>query len=433
MHNTRGRLFVLALLFLGACGQREVILPGERFDIRGDGAPVTSNSVPIRLSAPVNHSQWTHRAGSATHSIQHPAFAASPVQIWAGDIGEGADRRHRITADPVAAQGRVFTLDSRATVAATSTAGARLWSRDLTPATDNPNDASGGGLALDADQLFVTTGFGELISLNVATGVENWRQKLEAPATGAPTISDGLVYVVSRDSRVWAIDANSGRVRWQLAGAPSPSGIVGGAGPAVGPKLAVFPFGSAQLVATLPKGGLRLWGGSVSGSRLGKAYANVSDVTGDPVIRGNVIFAGNPSGRTVAIDAVTGERIWTAPDGATGPVWIDGGSLFLVSDQAELVRLNVKTGARVWAVGLPKLVPTRSAKRARDVYAHFGPVLAGGQLWVASSDGYLRSFDPVNGSLARQIELPKGAATRPIVVNGVLYVVNQAGQLLAFR
>jgi len=101
--------------------------------------------------------------------------------------------------------------------------------------------------------------------------------------------------------------------------------------------------------------------------------------------------------------------------------------------EAELIRLNARTGARIWGTQLPDIVPQRRQRRERDVYAHFGPVLAGARLWVASSDGMLRAFDPVDGLLAYETVLGGGAATRPIVVDGVMYVVNADGQLLAFR
>jgi len=52
---------------------------------------------------------------------------------------------------------------------------------------------------------------------------------------------------------------------------------------------------------------------------------------------------------------------------------------------------------------------------------------------VASSDGALRQFDPANGALLAQSELPGGAASNPVVANGTLYVVTKRGQLLAFR
>ncbi len=432
-----GLISLAAVIVLASCGNRDVVLPGERLDIRepfGAATGIPENrSVKINLSRQVNHSSWTHRAGNAAHKIQHPAFSASPAQIWAAAIGQGNGRKHRITADPVASSGRIFTVDSRALVTATSTSGATLWSRDMTPAGDKEDDASGGGLAIVGDQLFVTTGFGELAALNPADGSVIWQQQLEAPATGAPTVADGLIYVVTRDNRAWAINASDGRVRWQLGGAPSVTGIVGGSAPAVGNGMVLFPFGSAQLAAAFPKGGLQIWRSSVAGARLGQAYAQLSDVTGDPVISGKTIYAGNSSGRTVAFDATTGDAKWSTNEGAAGPVWVDGGSVFLVSDRAELVRLNASTGARIWGAQLPDFVPMRNERRQRDVFAHFGPVLAGGVLWVASGDGNLRGFNPVDGSLANVTILPGGATTRPIVVDGVMYIVNGDGQLLAFR
>ncbi len=432
-----GALMVLAALVLSACAERDVILPGERLDVRtpfnGEGATVENRAKPIRLGKAVRNDAWPQRAGSAENRIRQPAFSVAPQLAWAAPIGEGNDRRHRITADPVSAGGRVFTLDSRATVSAFSLEGAPVWSRDLTPPGENPDDASGGGLAVAGGRLFVTTGFGELVALDAATGAVNWRQRLDAPAAGAPTLASGTVFVVTRDSRAIAVDAANGRELWQLQGVPSPAGVVGGAAPAVSGRLVIFPLPSTELVAAFRRGGMQVWSGSVAGGRLGRAYARISDVTGDPVVKGQVVYAGNSSGRTVALDLTTGEPVWSAPEGATGPVWVEGGSVFLVSDRAELVRLDARNGRRIWAAELPDFVPARNQRRLRDVYANYGPVLAGGRLWVASGDGRLRGFDPVDGRLSASVELPGGAATRPIVVRGTMYVVSRDGQLLAFR
>ena len=68
-----------------------------------------------------------------------------------------------------------------------------------------------------------------------------------------------------------------------------------------------------------------------------------------------------------------------------------------------------------------------------SIHAHYGPVLAGGRLHVASSDGMLRSFDPASGALVGQAQIPGGAATAPVVAGQTLYVVSRDGQLHAFR
>jgi outer membrane protein assembly factor BamB len=106
----------------------------------------------------------------------------------------------------------------------------------------------------------------------------------------------------------------------------------------------------------------------------------------------------------------------------------------MVNDLNELVRLDRDTGESIWRTTLPDFVETGSfLRKGRTVYAHFGPIMAGNRLVVASSDGQLRSFDPTSGALLGSVALPGGAASAPAIANGVLYVVNKNGQLLAFR
>lgn len=458
MRLSSSLVFLAAFAVVASCGQREKPLPGERLDLRalGPGAAADpldptaavapaqdegtarspdagpNRALPISLPAARVNADWTHRNGSPLHRITHPALSAAPQRVWSANIGAGNSRKARITADPVVAGGRVFTLDAQARVTATSTNGATLWTRDLTPASDRQGDASGGALAFGAGQLFVTSGFGTLSALDPATGGEIWVQELDAVATGAPTVVGDLVYVAARDSRAWAIRTDNGRIEWQLPATPTQSVMQGGAGPAVTDRLAIFPFGSGELVAALRQGGVRIWGANIAGQRRGRVYATVSDITGDPVVDGDVLYVGNQSGRVAALNAANGERIWTAREGAYSPVWPEGGSLFLISDQAELVRLDAATGERIWGVELPYFEASR-IRRLKDVTAHFGPVLAGGRVWLASDDGLLRGFDPVSGALVHQSAIPGGAAANPVVAGGVLYVVSGNGQIHAFR
>ncbi|MEY1555108.1 PQQ-binding-like beta-propeller repeat protein [Yoonia sp. R2331] len=419
-----------SLSFLIACGEPDVILPGTREAIRpGDGVNTTA---PIALPATRLNANWTHRNGEADHTITHPALSGLN-QIFAVNIGEGDSRKARITADPVVANGVIYTLDSRARVTATATSGAPVWVADVQPGNDNRTDASGGGLAYGNGRLFVTSGFGEVTALDAASGGTLWTQDLDAPGTSAPTVSGDLLYVVGRDSTAWAIEVSNGRVRWQQSGTPSVSAFAGGAGPAVAGDLAIFPFDSGEVVATFPQGGLRRWSTAVSGARTGTAGALVSDIGGDPVIDGDRVYVGNVAGRTAAIDAFSGERIWTANDGAVSPVWPVGNAVFLVNDINELVRLDAATGTAVWRTQLPQFEEGGVFRQRRSVYAHYGPVLAGGRLIVASSDGQVRAFDPRSGALVGNAALPGGAASHPAVAGGTLYVVTKAGQLVAFR
>lgn len=434
--NTSTKALIgLLLLGVAACAERELILDGERFGIRDDltgASRVTNTARAFAAPAQVNHSSWTHRGGDNSHNVQHPALNATLTQVFAVDIGQGNKRKSRITSDPVVSGGRIFTMDSASRVQATGSDGQVLWARQLVPATDKETDASGGGLAFADGVVYAATGFGELVAIQATSGATIWRQKLEAPVTSSPTVADGIVYMISRDSRAWALDVKTGRIQWQLPGAPSEATLIGGSGPVIANRVAILPFGSGELVAALKSSGIRVWGSAVAGQRRGRAYANISDVTGDPVLADGVLYAANSSGRVVAIRPSNGERLWTANEGAYSPVLPAGDSVFMISEQGELLRLDRNTGARIWGQRLPYFV-ARKIKRRDAVYAHYGPVLAGGRLIVASNDGLIRSYDPASGNLVGTTEIKGGAGSNPVIVGGTMYIVTQKGQLAAFR
>ena len=430
------RQTVLTLAMISAiagCGQRMAILPGERIDVSVDATPsVGAREVPFSAPVARANAEWTHTAGTPAHDLVNPALGAAATRLWSVRIGQGNSRGHRITAQPVVAGGRIFTLDSRAQVAAVSPGGALLWTADLTPPRDRPDNASGGGLAFGAGRLAVTLGFGELAALDPATGAVAWRQQLGAAATSAPTVAGGQIFVSGRDGTGWAVDAATGRVLWTVASTPDRLGVIGGAAPAVSGDTVVFPFLSGELVAANVQTGAVLWTAYLLGERAGRAYARVTDITGDPVIVGRRVYAANHSGETVAIDIGTGQALWSAPKGALGPVAVAGGSVFLLSDRNDLVRLNADTGERLWDVQLPLFVDER-ARRRKAVYAKYGPLLAGGRLIVASDDGAMRFFDPASGGLRATVPLPSGAAAAPAIAGETLYIVTEDGTLSAFR
>lgn len=423
---------ICAFALLLGCSETDIILPGERFDIRPQQNSV-NQALPISLPGQVANASWTQRNGNASHQLTHPALSATPQALFAVSIGEGDSRRARITADPVVANGVIYTLDARATVTATAVNGGRLWSVDLTPSSDGARDASGGGVAVAGGRVFVTTGFGEVVLLDAASGGEIWTQDLDAPGVSAPTVFGDLAYIVSRDGIGWALEVENGRIRWQLTATPALGVFAGGAGVAADSDLAVFPFPSGEVIATFPEGGLRRWSTVVSGTRQGSAAATISDIAGDPVIKGNSVYIGNFAGQIVKLDATNGNRTWTASEGAISPVWPVGNSVFVLNDVNELVRLNDADGTRVWKVQLPGLVEAGLFGTSNEVVAHYGPVLAGGRLIVASSDGLIRQFDPVSGALVGTVGIPGGAASNPVVAGQTLYVVAKTGQLHAFR
>lgn len=419
---------------LGACS-RDEILEGDRVDIRapwGGGAEVVSRAQPISLPAQVVNGAWSHRQGTNGARPQHPALAASPQLVWSTDIGQGDARRQRLATEPVAADGRIYTLDADARLQATTTNGQVVWSTDVTPDWARRGSASGGGLAVAGNRVYVASAYAFLAAFDATTGAEIWRERFDAPLMGAPMVAGDQVFVSVGDSTLWSLDAATGRIAWTLAGTDSISIMSRTAAPAAAGDMVVFPTQSGELRAVRRANGASAWAAILAGRRVGAAYANISSVTGDPVVDGNRVYAANQSGRLLAVDARSGAVLWSAREAAYSPVWPVGGSVFLVSDENRVIRLDAATGEPVWAQELPLFTDDRPRRQAQ-IYPQYGPVLAGGRLWVASGDGALRGFDPVSGAVVAQIEIPGGAASGPIVMDRTLYVLGRDGVLHAYR
>lgn len=442
--SVRGRMSfaVLAVAtLLAACSEPDIVLPGKRENIRsviqgGDITPLAEETqdAPRAISLPAaqSNAEWTQGIGSPSFRTAHPAFGTAPQRVWTANIGAGDSRRHRITADPVVAGGLIYTLDAATQVTATSTSGETVWKRDITSSRGDAGAATGGGLSYKDGRLFVSLGYGALVALEATTGDEIWRQNLEGSGSGRPTVFGDLVYTTSGDDTGWALRAEDGRIEWQLTASPDVNNVLGAPAPAVTDDLAVFAFGSGEIQAVFRRGGLRRWDASALGQRFARSLGAVGDVTGDPVIVGDRVYIGNQSGRILALNFASGAREWTARDGAVGPVLPAGDSIFVVSDLGELLRIDTSDGTRIWGTQLPNFVKQRPKRRA-EIFAHHGPILAGGRIYVASNDGLLRGFDPVSGALVTSVDIPGGATSAPVVAGGVLYVVSTNGQLHAFR
>ncbi len=441
-----------SIILLSACTEREKTLKGERIDVRvplalsvdrvsdPDAETITYADLAPKLNAPRGiqlspvrfNSEWPQLNGGSAHTIRHPALSLQPQRLWTRSIGSGNSKKQRISASPVIGGGFVFALDSQSNLTIHTKGGDFVRKISLVPTYESGSDASSGGLAYDNGFIFVTTGFGELRAYRPESGDLIWIQKFDAPAIFAPTVADDLVFVITQDSQAWGIDRLNGRLRWNWQSPDSPASTPAGSTPAIWGDSVILPFPSGEIVMANYKTGRVNWRSTVGGARGAAARSVLPSVSGAPVIKDGVVYAANQAGRMSAFDLETGLEIWSVSEGSYSPVWPEAGSVFLVSDAAELIRLDASSGEQIWASALPSY-KSSSPRRRKAVFANFGPVLAGGRMLVASSDGLMRHYDPVTGNLLATSELPSGAAAAPIVADATLYVIDDRGNLTAFR
>ena len=129
-------------------------------------------------------------------------------------------------------------------------------------------------------------------------------------------------------------------------------------------------------------------------------------------------------------DLISGQRQWEINIAGISKPWVVGEWVFVVSDDAKLLSVNRANGKIRWITQLPAF---RNEKKKAGPIRYRGPVLAGGRLILASSEGTLVNVDPANGGFQSQTNIRASVNLSPIVANQTLYILDENGRLHAFR
>lgn len=430
-------LVVVASLGLAACsswlgGNSAPPLPGKRISVlsRDKTLEPEAKNLEIKLPPPEANEDWPQAGGYANHAMHHMEVGDRLQKQWSTGIGAAAGKRARLLAQPVVAEGMVFTMDAEAEVhAVNSQSGRTIWKRDLTPDDEDSTFASG-GVAYEDGQLFVSTGFAQVVSLDAKTGKVLWRQTLSGPMRGAPTVRGGRVFVITVDNQTHCLSAEDGSVQWSHQGIAEGASLLAGTSPAVDGNVVVVPYSSGELFALRVDNGTVLWQDQLATVRRTDNVATLSDIRGRPIIDRGRVYAIGHADMLVAIELRSGRRLWEREIGGIQSPWVAGDYLFLVTNNNEAVALEAKTGRIVWVTQL-QIWEDEEDREGRIIWA--GPVLASDRLILGSSSGRLVSLSPYSGEVLGRLSISDGVTIQPAVAENTMYFVTNDADLVAYR
>ncbi len=402
------------------------------------------------------NTDWPQVGGNTAHVVQHTSAAGNLSKIWSKDIGKGSGRKGRVLASPVIAGGRVFTMDGSNRVSSfDANSGDRYWDykvtvqakaktrkgrtgivdriRDPLSFTDGSGrdkESVGGGVAVAAGKVFVTSGLGVVAALDAENGAEIWRVPTRVPLHSAPTISDGRVFAVSDDNELFAFNANTGEVLWTYQGIIESARMLTAPSPAVIDDTVIAPFSSGEIVALRVQNGGVLWQDALSSSGRLTPLASLNDIASGPVIADGYVIATAQSGIISAFDLRTGQRIWSQPAGSLGFPLIAGDFVYTVTTQGQVVCLSKLDGSVVWLQQLPAY---KNAKKRKKRIAWSGPILTGERLMLVSSRGKALTMSPYDGTIISEFKVGDDVFISPVIANETVYIVTDKAKLVALR
>ena len=205
---------------------------------------------------------------------------------------------------------------------------------------------------------------------------------------------------------------------------------MGSSSPVVSKGIVIVTYSSGEIYAIKLSNGSVIWNDNVSTLVEKKSLENISDIRGNAVIQGNVVYVISHNGKMLAFDLNNGKRIWESNIGGIQTPWIISRFIYVLSKDNELICLTSNTGKIVWVSKLKDFV---NFEKKDKLITWTGPLLAGRMLIVSGSHGIVASISPYTGKFLGAINVKSSVETQAIVSNKTIFFLTTKGALLAYR
>lgn len=148
------------------------------------------------------------------------------------------------------------------------------------------------------------------------------------------------------------------------------------------------------------------------------------------------LFVGSAGGFLHALDRWTGREVWRYRAGAAvhGSPAVWHGTVYVTDAAGSLHAVDQRTGERLWVVETGPTLPWAWGHESGDLYLS-SPLLgeAGDEmgLWFGAGDGFLRSVDPVGGTVLWELPTEGRIRSTPALSEGVVVVGSADGSVYA--
>jgi len=205
-----------------------------------------------------------------------------------------------------------------------------------------------------------------LYAIDQETGKEKWRYKSRMPIASTPAVAGGLLYFASSAGSLGAIDVASGKIKWvlpteyerkfeakNLHGYPPAAQTIPDAwdiytsSPAVSNGKVFFGSGDGGIYAADAQTGVLLW-----------KFSTGDVVHSSPAVVGNTVYVGSWDSYLYALDADTGQLKWSFKSGddpvihnqvgfQSSPAVVDG-TVYVGCRDAHVYAIDASTGHKKW-------------------------------------------------------------------------------------
>lgn len=251
------------------------------------------------------------------------------------------------------------------------------------------------GLGGDSSMVVIASREGDVAAYQPqAKGLTQlWTKKIESEIRATPVVDNGQVFIRSIDGKLSSFAAADGKVLWQVSGRVPALSLTGNSEPLVTDALVVSGYDDGKLIAYNRLNGQIVWETIVSRPSGRTEIERLVDVDGRFVFSNGIIYVASYQGQLAAVQAVSGDVLWTRDFSSYQAIAIDDNSIYLSADNSHIWSIDRRTGSALWK---------QDVLHARRITA---PTLTKDKLVVADFAGYLHWFNKSDGRLLGRIRV----------------------------
>ena len=335
---------------------------------------------------------------------------ANLVEAWKGETGDtgGYLFRPQVEGDDVFAAGGSRVV--RIAVANGNT----VWRTD---AGAKLSAGAGAGQSL----VLAGSSKGELLALDRASGQVRWKAALSSEVTGQVLVVGDNVIARTGDGRVQALAVNDGSRKWLYTRNLPALSLRGSGGMAVRDDVLYAGFPGGKLVALNPANGAQMWEATVALPRGATELERVADVMGNPAVDDNQVCAVAYQGRVACFNRRNGELLWARDTSSNSGLAMDERNVYVTDDGDAVTAYDKTSGRAGW----------RQDKLARRAVT--APLALGAWVVVADVEGYVHVLSADDGSFVARAKVDSGVHTAPVDIGPGFAVQTAKGNIVAFR
>ena len=270
----------------------------------------------------------------------------------------------------------------------------------------------------DRGQVYLGADDGSFYAIDPANGGIRWTYRGKGAIERPPELGGDLVYTTTAADRVVALEAATGKWRWQYErDMPEGFTIHGYAGPLLDGGQLLTGFADGYFVALSAVSGDVVWARS-----LAAASDQFVDVDSTPALLGDVAYVSSYSGGLYAVDPRDGAVRWRLAIEGVGDVSATDGHLYFVAPRQGLHAIE-PDGRVIWRQGLTEAGDvTRPVGLGR--YLVFSGSRAGLFVVDRESGALIETFNPGYGICASATVDPSSNRLFVLSNGGALYALD---------